>query len=266
MGRGSGLCARHKHPWVTREGQSLIKSEFFRGLFIVHGNEHKASVWGIEEQCNFYATTSFTQSSFQHKLIGILKTLQNVNRFITCVGYFWNRHLDKRADSLSLGFFPSWPSDVPPDKKKNHKVFYVRRRLCGIMMVVNIHNVLHKHTISRRQQCNHTHRCNSGQPVDQGFNLANEHVCLFRGLYHSSSQSLDTLISRLLVYAAGLALIERKMKERRERQTECLVPSPLAEEILLEQGCGNAKAGSQGLSRVSLAGCRQRGLWEITRD
>lgn len=74
MGRGSGLCTRQKRLWVSREGQSLIK-EFCRGLFIVHGNEHKASVWGIEEQCTFYATMSFTQSSFRHKLIGLLKTL-----------------------------------------------------------------------------------------------------------------------------------------------------------------------------------------------
>lgn len=44
-------------------------------------------------------------------------------------------------------------------------------------MVVNIHNVLHKHTTSSGQQCNHRHRCDSGQPVvDQGFNLANDYM------------------------------------------------------------------------------------------
>lgn len=58
------------------------------------------------------------------------------------------------------------------------------------------------------------------------------------------SQSEDALISRLLVSAAALALMKREMKGRREGETECLVSSPPAEEILLEQGCGNAKASS----------------------
>jgi len=59
------------------------------------------------------------------------------------------------------------------------------------------------------------------------------------------------------------------MKGRRGGGMKCLVSSPPAEEMLLEQGCGNAKASSSGLSgapEASLAGCKQRGLWEITRD
>lgn len=66
-----------------------------------------------------------------------------------------------------------------------------------------------------------------------------------------------------------LALMKGEMKGRREGETGCLVSSLPAEEILLEQGCGNAKASSEGLSgapKASLAGCKQRGLWEITRD
>lgn len=58
------------------------------------------------------------------------------------------------------------------------------------------------------------------------------------------SQSEDTLISRLLVSAAVLALMKREMKGRREAETERLVSSLPVEEILLEQGCGNAKASS----------------------
>ena len=53
-----------------------------------------------------------------------------------------------------------------------------------------------------------------------------------------------TLISGLLVAAAVFAQIKREMKGRRQGQTECLFSSLPVEEILLEQGCGNAKASS----------------------
>lgn len=77
------------------------------------------------------------------------------NRFTTCAERSWNRHLDKRTDSVSLGSFPSWPSDAPSDKKDDHKAFYVRRRLSGIMTMANVHSLAHKHTVSSvGQQCN----------------------------------------------------------------------------------------------------------------
>lgn len=47
-----------------------------------------------------------------------------------------------------------------------------------------------------------------------------------------------------LVSADVLAPMKTEMKGRRGRETESLVSSPPAEEILLEQGCGNAKASS----------------------
>ena len=108
--------------------------------------------------------------------------------------------------------------------------------------------------------------------MDRGFNSANDlNLSLLWPLPRlgSAKHSLDTLISRLLVSGAALALMKEEMKGRREGETECLVSSPPAEEILFEQGCGNAKASSKGLSgapKASLAGCKQRGLWEITRD
>lgn len=47
-----------------------------------------------------------------------------------------------------------------------------------------------------------------------------------------------------------LLLMKRGVKGRREEETEFLVSSPPVKEILIEQGCGKAKADSEGLSRA----------------
>lgn len=142
--------------------------------------------------------------------------------------------------------------------KKNHKAFYITRRLRRIIMAANSHMAVHINIniSSRGQQCP---RCDLGQLMDGSFN-AND----VRSLSVSAASTLkseEMLISRHLLSA----LMWGQMKGR----TESLVSSPTAAEMLYEQGCGNAKASSKKLSRApkaSLAGCRQRGLWEITRD
>lgn len=149
---------------------------------------------------------------------------------LSFAGCFWNRHLDKRADSMSLGSFPSWPSDSPGDKKDDHKAFYVRR-LYRIMTVANVHGLTHKHTVSiGGLQCNKaTNRCDLGQlVVEQGFNSANDwNLSVFSVAFTTAwlcqrLHSEDTLISRLLVSAAALALMKTEMKRRREGKTERL--------------------------------------------
>lgn len=72
-----------------------------------------------------------------------------------------------------------------------------------------------------------------------------------------SSQCEDAAISWLLVSAVVLALMEEEMKGRRDGETLVSSPPP-AEEVLIEQRCGNVKAGSYGFGRAptaSLARC-----------
>lgn len=143
--------------------------------------------------------------------------------------------------------------------KKNHEAFYISRRLRRIIMAANTHMAVHINiNISSRGQ--QWPRCDLGQSIVDGSFNANDD----RSLSVSAASPLkseEMLISRHLLSA----LMWGQMKGR----TESLVSSPTAAEMLYEQGCGNAKASSKKLSRApkaSLAGCRQRGLWEITRD
>lgn len=74
--------------------------------------------------------------------------------------------------------------------------------------------------------------------------------------FGQKSQSEDTLVSRLIVSAAVLALMEREMKGRRDGETECPVSSLSAEEILLSRVVGTPKPAARGSAG------RQRPPWQ----
>lgn len=94
-------------------------------------------------------------------------------------------------------------------------------------------------------------------------------TCLSLGVCQRS-HSEDALISGPLVFCCSSGFRWKgRWKGGGTEERSVALPRLPAEETLLEQGCGNAKASSQGLSgapKASLAGCKQRGLWEITRD
>lgn len=85
----------------------------------------------------------------------------------------------------------------------------------------------------QEQQCNKANRCDLGQrAVEQGFNLPVSCVAFTVAQFCQRSQSENMLISRLLVAAAARTMRGIKMKRRRQQETERLVSSLPAEEIV----------------------------------
>lgn len=160
----------------------------------------------------------------------------------------WTGGLTVCCSALSLTD-PLMRLVINKQTKKNHKAFYVRRRLCRIMTGANLHSMAHKRNASSGQQCtahSRTTRCELGRTeVDQDFNLLMTKTCLsplwhrFTIWGHIHQRGRESLLLFWLPYKTGWKA------GGRERQS-VLFPLHRRRKCCLSRGVGTPKPAARG--------------------